>query len=106
MLTLGWDLASCLPDVCHIGHIFWAVGWKPGYLPAFLALCTHDLILALQPPTGQEALPHSADEEKEAHEDGCLTLGGHPAWARVGPRLQWGRWNVVIETMSHCPFRL
>lgn len=56
-------------------------------------------MLALQPPTGQEALPHSADEEMEAHRSQCPDLGGHLAWAwagtLVGPRLQWagGMWS-------------
>lgn len=55
---LLWDgLASFLHKPCQVGHISWAAGRRPGYPPAFLALCTHDLIPALQPPWGRSLCP-------------------------------------------------
>lgn len=54
-LALGQGLAGCISGLRG----------EAGDPPAFLTLRPHDLILALQPPAGQEALPDSADEEIE-----------------------------------------
>lgn len=91
MLALGQRLASFPHKLCQVGHISWAAGRRPGYLPAFLALCTHDLIPALQSPMGQEALPHSADEEMRGHRNWCpvlmVILPGLRQGTLVSPRL-------------------
>lgn len=80
----GMGPGSLLPNICHLGHIFWAAGRRPGCPPAFLAGSAHDLIPAGSCPRG-EALPHSADEDMEAGGNGVLSPG-----ALRGPRPQWG----------------
>jgi hypothetical protein len=89
------------PGICHRGHIFWASGWRPGYPPAFLALCTHDLILALQPPTGQEAVPYAADGDAIPRLGWPCSLG----WGStvVGPRHQQNRSDVLGGVTPHLP---
>lgn len=95
-----WDRAqpALASDICHTGHIFWAAGQRPGYPPASLALSARDLILALQPPTGQEALPHFADEEMEAHGNRCPALGQSPC---LGSGRHSGRPKAPVGQLGH-----
>lgn len=80
-LRQGWPVASQTSATAATSSGLWGGGLAT-HLHS--SLCTHDLIPALQPPTGQEALPHFADDGMEAQGDD--PRAGHLAWAQADTR--------------------
>lgn len=100
-----WDgLASFLHKPCQVGHISWAAGRRPGYPPAFLALCTHDLIPALQRHGAGAFAPLCRGNGGSWKLLPCPD--GHLARHPGGPRLHWDEWGMAMEPTSHCPVGL